>query len=243
MINFNTFLRGSANKNGMVKEIYKERVKVLTDLWSKILQDENLARGDVIELLKESYEEKGIKPIRGFKAEDLYEKELISLYVVGKDGLGLFDDYRDVFNRLFSFEINYDDALKLILENKPLDAYEKLDRDKGNVAKSLRLAFIETVFSFKPEEILFNAIRNLNNTALDDLKHTAVSFSRFYTAFKIAEGIAEKSIRDKMSLEVMKKVIAINIGIKYPLPRQEYISLIASEVFNINQKILKRIFS
>ncbi|WP_369609941.1 DUF2192 domain-containing protein [Sulfurisphaera javensis] len=227
----------------MVKEIYKERVKVLTDLWSKILQQQNIARGDVIEMLRESYEEKGIKPIRGFKAEDLYEKELISLYVVGKDGLGLFDDYKDLFNKLFSFEITYDEALSLVLENKPLEAYEKLDKDKGNVAKALRLAFTETIFSFKPEELLFKAIRNLNNTDLDELKHTAVSFSRFYTAFKIAEGIAEKSIRDKMSLEAMKKVIAINIGIKYPLPKQEYISLIATEVFNINQKILKRIFS
>jgi len=227
----------------MVKEIYKERVKVLTDLWSKILEDQSLARGDVIELLRQSYEEKGIKPIRGFKAEDLYEKELISLYVVGKDGLGLFEDYRSLFDKLFSFEVTYDEALNLILENKPLEAYEKLDKDKGNVAKTLRVIFTETIFSFKPEDLLFKALRNLNNTESDELKHTATSFSRFYTAFKIAEGIAERSIKDKMSLEAMKKVIAINIGISYPPPKQEYISLIATEVFNINQKILKRIFT
>lgn len=227
----------------MVKEIYKERVKVLTDLWSKILQEENIVRGDVIELLKESYEQKGIKPIRGFKAEDLYEKELISLYVVGKDGLGLYEDYKNVFEKLFKFEITYDKALSLILENKPMEAYELLDKDKSNVAKALRLIFTEVIFSFKPEDLLYKALRNLDGTGLDDLKHTAVSFSRFYTAFKMAEGIAEKTIKDKMSLEAMKKVIAINIGIKYPPPKQEYISLIATEVFNINQKILKRIFS
>ena len=227
----------------MVKEIYKERIKVLTDLWSKILESQNLTRDDVIELLKESYEEKGIKPIRGFKAEDLYEKELISLYVVGKDGLGLFEEYRSLFDELFSFEVTYDEALNLILENKPLEAYEKLDKDKGNVAKSLRVIFTETIFSFKPEDLLFKALRNLNNTDSDELKHTAISFSRFYTAFKIAEGIAERSIKDKMTLEAMKKVIAINIGISYPPPKQDYISLIATEVFNINQKILKRIFT
>ena len=227
----------------MVKEIYKERIKVLTELWSRILEDQNLTREDVIKLLKESYEEKGIKPIRGFKAEDLYEKELISLYVVGKDGLGLFEEYKDLFNRLFSFEITYDEALNLILENKPFEAYEKLDKDKGNVAKTLRLIFTETIFSFKPEELLFKALRNLNNTNLDELKHTAISFSRFYTAFKLAEGIAERSIKDRISLEAMKKAIAINIGISYPLPKPKYISLIATEVFNINQRVLKRIFS
>ena len=227
----------------MVKEIYKDRIKVLTDLWSKILENQNLERDEVIKLLRESYEEKSIKPIRGFKAEDLYEKELISLYVVGKDGLGLFEEYRSLFDRLFSFEITYDEALNLILEDKPFEAYEKLDKDKGNVAKTLRLIFTEIIFSFKPEELLFKALRNLNNTNIDELKHTAISFSRFYTAFKIAEGIAERSIKDKISLEAMKKAIAINIGISYPLPKQEYISLIATEVFNINQKILKRIFS
>lgn len=227
----------------MVKEIYKERVKVLTDLWSKILQQDNLSRERAIDMLRESYEEKGIKPIRGFKAEDLYEKELISLYVVGKDGLGLYEDYKSLFERILNPEITYDQALNLILEDKPIEAYEKLNKDKGNVAKSLRVIFVETIFSFKPEELLFKALRNLNNSNFDDLKHTAISFSRFYTAFKIAEGIAEKSIRDKMSLEAMKKVIAINIGISYPSPKQEYISLIATEVFNINQKILKRIFT
>jgi len=227
----------------MVKEIYKERVKVLTDLWSKILEAQNLTREDVIKMLKESYEEKGIKPIRGFKAEDLYEKELISLYVVGKDGLGLFEEYKGLFDKLFSFEITYDEALNLILENKPFEAYEKLNKDKGNLAKSLRVIFTETIFSFKPEDLLFIALRNLNNTNVDELKHTAVSFSRFYTAFKLAEGIAERSIKDKLSLEAMKKAIAISIGISYPLPKPDYISLIATEVFNVNQKILKRIFA
>lgn len=226
----------------MVKEIYKERVKVLTDLWSRILEDQSLTREDVVKLLKESYEEKGIKPIRGFKAEELYEKELISLYVVGKDGLGLFEEYKSLFNKLFSFEITYDEALGLILENRPFEAYEKLNKDKGNLAKSLRVIFTETIFSFKPEDLLFTALRNLNNTNVDELKHTAVSFSRFYTAFKLAEGIAERSIKDKISLEAMKKAIAISIGIPYPLPKPNYISLIATEVFNVNQKILKRIF-
>lgn len=227
----------------MVKEIYKERIKVLTDIWSKILENPTLSREDVLNILRQSYEEKNIKPLRGFKAEELYEKELISLYVVGKDGLGFFNDYKEIFERILNPELTYDNALTLILEGKPVEAYEMLDKDKGNLAKSLRVSFTEVIFSFKPEDHLFKALRNLYYTEIDEIKHTAVSFSRFYTAFKLAEGIAEKSIRDKMSLEAMKRVIAINIGIKYPLPKTEYISLIAEEVFNVNTKILKKIFS
>ena len=225
----------------MVKELYKERIKVLTDIWGKILQNSDVTREQVLQILEKSYEEKNIKPIRGFRADELYEKELISLYVVGKDGLGLLDDYRDLFSKVFTPEMTFDNASQLIIEKKPLEAYEILNKDKGNLAKTLRLIFIEGIFSFKPEEVLFDALRTLNSVNVDEIQHTAVSFARFYTAFKLAEGIAEKSIRDRLSLEAQKKAIAITIGIKYPLPKPEYVAMIAEKVFSVNPKVIKKI--
>ncbi|BCU71304.1 DUF2192 domain-containing protein [Stygiolobus caldivivus] len=225
----------------MVKDLYKERVKVLTDIWGKILENTNVTRDQVLEVLEKSYEEKHIKPIRGFKADGLYEKELISLYVVGKDGLGLMSDYEELFIKIFTPEIKFDNASQLIAENRPLEAYEALDKDKSSLAKTLRLIFTEGIFSFKPEDTLYNALRVLNSVNVDEVQHTAVSFARFYTAFKLAEGIATKNIRDKLSLEAQKRAIAINIGIKYPLPKPEYIAMIAEKVFSINPKIVKKI--
>lgn len=225
----------------MVKELYKERVKVLTDIWGKILENTNVTRDQVLKILEKSYEEKHIKPIRGFKADELYEKELISLYVVGKDGLGLLNEYRELFDRVFPPEIKFDNAAQLIIENKPLEAYEMLNKDKASLAKTLRLIFIEGIFSFKPEETLYNALRILSSVNVDEIQHTAISFARFYTAFKIAEGIATRSIRDKLSLEAQKRAIAINIGIKYPLPKPEYIAMIAEKVFTVSPKTIKKI--
>jgi Uncharacterized protein conserved in archaea (DUF2192). len=37
----------------------------------------------------------------------------------------------------------------------------------------------------------------------------------------LAEGIAEKRLRDRISLEAEKKAISIRIGIKYPMPKYE----------------------
>ncbi|TRM91465.1 hypothetical protein DMP16_10325, partial [Sulfolobus sp. B1] len=66
----------------MVKEIYKERVKVLTEIWGLITASwDSITRDDLVEILKNAYIKRNIKPFRGFNANNLYEKELVSLYV------------------------------------------------------------------------------------------------------------------------------------------------------------------
>ncbi|MBP1357178.1 MAG: DUF2192 domain-containing protein [Sulfolobus sp.] len=226
----------------MVKEIYRERIKALTDIWGQILANpERYSRSDVIELIKDSYEKNGIKPFRGFKTENLYDKELISLYVVGKDGLGFFEEYKSIFDNLFYEEERFEEALNMILNKKSVDAFEFLGKDKERLARVLRLAFTRVIFSFDKEDLLFSALRELYNTNIDEIKHTSESFARFYTAFKLAEGIAEGIIKSTLDYEAQKKAISITIGIKYPLPKQSYVSLISEEVFNIKPN--KYIFS
>jgi len=227
----------------MVKQIYKDRVSTLVEIWGYITQNyENLEREELISILKESYEKKGLKPFRGFKVDNLYEKELISLYVIGKDGLNLYNEYKNIFEKLFKNEINYDYSLELINQD-PILAYKFLGEDKENLAKALRLVFTRAIFEFIPEENLFEKLRKLYNVEVDSIRHTAVSFARFYSAFKIAESIAEGKATNKTVIEAMKKALAINIGIKYPLPKDSYIQLIAREVFNVPEVILKRSFS
>ncbi|MEM3210044.1 MAG: DUF2192 domain-containing protein, partial [Saccharolobus sp.] len=93
----------------MVKEIYKERVKAITEIWSLITQNwESISRDDLIEIVKNTYLQQNIKPFRGFNANNLYEKELISVYVIGKHGLGLFEENKDIFNKLFNKEQEYE---------------------------------------------------------------------------------------------------------------------------------------
>lgn len=225
----------------MVKELYKDRIKVINELWGKILDNwKSLNREQVVNLLKIAYEQNNIKPFRGFKANNLYEKELITLYVVGKDGLGLYEDYKNVFDKLLNNEEIYDEISITILES-PEKAFEKAKSDKDVLARALRVIFTEVIFSFADESKLSIALRKLDSSSIDAVKHTARSFARFYTAFRLAEGIAEGKIRDRINYIAMKKAISINIGISYPLPKSNYVALISREVFNVKPKILKKV--
>ncbi len=227
----------------MVKEIYRDKVKALTDIWSTVLLKwQELSRDSLIAYLQKVYMERGIRPFRGFRAENLYEKELTSLYVVGKDGLGLFEDNKPVFDKLLYNEELFDDIYQMISDNQPYEAFMKASSNTDVIARALRVGFTRSIFSFSDFEELFESLRNLDATGLDPLKHTAMSFSRFVTAFLLAEGIAEKRLRNRISVEAEKKAISIRIGIKYPAPKYEYIQLIAKEVFGISEKVLKRIF-
>ncbi|MEM0173206.1 MAG: DUF2192 domain-containing protein [Sulfolobaceae archaeon] len=227
----------------MVKSIYRDRISTLIEIWGYITQNyESLDREKLVGILRENYEKKGLKPFRGFKVDNLYEKELISLYVIGKDGLNLYNEYKDLFQKLFKNEINYEYSLELINQD-PIVAYKFLGEDKEGLARALRLVFTRVIFEFVPEESLFEKLRRLYNVEVDSIKHTAISFARFYSAFKIAEGIAEGKITNKTVLDATRKALAISIGIKYPLPKDSYIQLIAKEVFNVSDNLIKRSFS
>ncbi|ADX83308.1 DUF2192 domain-containing protein [Sulfolobus islandicus] len=226
----------------MVKEIYRERIKVLTDIWSLLMESwESLSRKDVIEIVKNAYTKKNIKPFRGFNADGLYEKELVSLFVVGKYGLGLFEDNKEIFDKLLSKEEDYDEISKLIIDGNVNEAFEKSGNSKEVLARALRTTFTKIIFSFESEDKMYKSLKNLNISEKDEIKHTSRSFSRFYTAFKLAESIAEGIVRDRLTYIATKKAIAISIGIEYPLPKADYVALIAKEVFNVNKKILNKI--
>jgi len=176
----------------MVKELYRERMKILTDLWGHILNEwESLTRDSLLSLVQEYYEKNEIRPFRGFKSTNLYEKELITLYVVGKEGLGLYEDYRQVFEKLLPNEEKYNQVAKIIFEKGAEEAYLEAGSDKDVLARALRLIFTEVIFSFSDEAKLIQSLRILHSSTNDAIKHTAKSFSRFYTAFRLAESIAK----------------------------------------------------
>jgi len=226
----------------MVKDIYKPKVKALTDIWSIIMQKpDSYNREEAKILLEEKYKKEGILPFRGFNANDVYEKELSSLYVIGKYGLGLDEEAESLFSRVFYVEENYEKIETIIRHGNPKGAFEAAERSKDSLARSLRLLFTMVVFSLAEEDILLNDLRTLFNSDTDEIKHTAKSFSRFYTAFRLAEGIAEGTIRDKYTFIASKKAISIKIGIDYPLPREDYVALISSNVFDVKDKVINRV--
>jgi hypothetical protein len=225
------------------RDIYKDRISTLIDIWGSIMSKwPNLTREELIGILKSRYEEKGIKPFRGFKAEGLYEKELTSLYVVGKHGLGLDKENPEIFEELLGDEIRFE-RLSQILEKESEETLEDHYSTTDEISRALRLVFTGVTFSFFDEERLISLLRRLSSSTKEDLVHVSKSFGRFFVAFKLAEMIASNEIRDRLSLEAMKKALHIKLGIQPFNARPEYIALIAREVFNVNESKLKRILN
>jgi Uncharacterized protein conserved in archaea len=223
----------------LVKEIYRDRVRVLTELWADVSRNwETLDRETLMDELRRRYEEEKIRPLRGFKAENIYEKELITFYVIGRDGLGLYDETREMFDKLLSPELRYEEIASKLSANT---LQELVGVDGDTLSRALRLIMVRVLLSFTGEEELLKALRNLDASGNPEFTHTAKSFSRFYTAFKLAENVSEGAFRDRLSVEAAKKAMAISIGISYPPPRNSYVALIASEVFKISQRVISRV--
>jgi hypothetical protein len=233
----------------------KRRINVLMDVWNKVIEmwEETggvLSRGDVVKILKDVYEKESIKPLKGASnPSDLYDKELISLYVVGKHGMGLEEQYPELFDRIFGDEVKFESAIDIALR-EPIDrAAEKIktilgDLSDNTLARILRLKMTEVFFGFSGNESFVNIVKVLSK-AFPTKTRTVENYTRFYIAFKVAEAIAKGKVRDKISKEALKHALALEIGLsdKRKLPDDSYISRIAVEVFNVPQRSLMGILS
>ncbi|MEM1649396.1 MAG: DUF2192 domain-containing protein, partial [Sulfolobales archaeon] len=89
-------------------DVRRKRLKILVDIWSMILERRDLSREELIEILRREYERNNVEPFRGVsKSQDLYEKDLISLYLVGLYGLGLESEISDIISRVLEPERKY----------------------------------------------------------------------------------------------------------------------------------------
>lgn len=233
----------------------KKRINVLMDVWNKIIEvwEESggtLTRGDVVKILKDAYDRESIRPLKGIaNPADLYDKELSSLYVVGKYGMGLDEQYPELFDKIFHEEVKFESVINIILK-EPLDkAVEKVkvilgDVSDNTLARILRLKMTEVFFGFTGREDFVNLVRILSK-AFPSKAKTIENYTRFYIAFKVAEAIARGEVKDRISKEALKHAMALELGLsdKRKLPDDSYISRIAEEVFGVPRRSLSEILS
>jgi len=152
------------------KEDANRRIQVLMDIWNKILDlweyDKDLNRNDVVNILKEIYREERLSPIKGASTpSDLFDKEMASLYIVGKYGMGLDVQYPDIFNEIFSKETKYEQVIAILTTESSERAREKIEIILGRspsdneIARILRLKLTEVYFGFVKEESLMNLLK------------------------------------------------------------------------------------
>ncbi len=226
---------------------YRKKINVLVDLWTKIIEyyaEGGASRKEIEELLRKYYEEKRVVPFKGKATpEDLYDKELTSLYVVGKYGLGLDKEYREIFDEVFYHEKTYERIIELLLREEH-GARELIlnllggSLEPNTLARILRVMFTMVVLGFRKEEEFYKLLRVFANY-FPEHKDTLRKYTRFYIAFRVAEAIAKGEVKNKVSKEALKQSLALRIGFERSIPDDKYIYTIAREVFKVPQKILK----
>ncbi|MCD6340782.1 MAG: DUF2192 domain-containing protein [Desulfurococcales archaeon] len=98
--------------------IKRKRVKAYVDALGELLMNNEPSRELAINLVRKALERENVEPLRGAsKPDDIYEKELISLYIIGSRGLGIKDEYKDLFEKVFHKEIKYDRIVQVLLSN------------------------------------------------------------------------------------------------------------------------------
>ncbi|MEB3806261.1 MAG: DUF2192 domain-containing protein [Desulfurococcales archaeon] len=232
----------------------QRRLSVLMDLWNRIIDawesNENLTRERVIDLLKQAYAEEKITPLKGASTpEDLYDKEMTSLYIVGKYGMGLEELYPKLFDTLFPNEIRYDKAIKILLSEEPEKAKDKIVAlmggrlDDNTVARMFRLKFTEIYFGFSDEKALAELLKAFIK-AFPEKERIAVKYARFYIAFKVAASIYRGEVRDRITKEALKQASALAFSeLQGSIPDDSYIEKIATGVFGVRRNNLRHILA
>jgi len=236
---------------GKSKDVQR-RLSVLMDLWNKIIDKwengEKLSRKKVIELLKNAYGEEKLSPLRGAsEPQDIYDKELASLYVVGKYGMGLEELYPSLFDEIFPNEIRYDKAINILLTEPPETARDKIlalmggRLDDNTVARIFRLKFTEIYFGFSDESGLARLLKTFVK-AFPEKEKITVKYARFYIAFKVAAMIYRGEVRDRITKEALKQATALAFSeLQGAIPDDSYIEKIATGVFGVRRNFLRNL--
>ena len=226
----------------------KARIELLTSIWDKVLKEwdkRELTREVVSGMLKEAYTKKGVTPLKGASnPPDIYDKELASLYVIGKYGLGLDEEYSELFDKIFSNEIRYEKAVEVLLSMEPEAARDRIvlllggKIDDNVIARMFRLELAKVYFGYSDPSRLEAALKAFFK-AFPEKERIVSKYARFYIAFQVASAISRGRVRDRLTKEAVKQALALELQpLKGVIPDDKYIAVIASEVFKIPKRHL-----
>jgi len=225
-------------------DIRRKRLKILVDVWGQLLDNKKISsREDIISILKREYEKNGTEPFRGVaKPQDLYEKDLITLYLVGVYGLGIADEARDIIDKFLEPEKLYEKASEILINTNDPEATRKeiislFNRtpDSSILSKIFRVEILKHYFGFVTEDRMSRLLINMLK-AFPEEEATVRRLSKFYIAYKVGLAILNNEIRDWTTKEIYKQAIAVELkGIK-GIPDDDYIAKILSSIFGVKKE-------
>lgn len=224
---------------------YRNHIEACNEVLARALAEQIQERSAVVELLKKSYEARGIEPLRGWSAHDLYDKEMALLYAVSKYGLGLSFSEHPFLAKVFDKELAYEMAYRDILSGAPIE--EALKSRLGSFSQEelfrvMRLALSLVILGFEPEDNLSKVFHKAYSE-LTLLRLNLFSFMRFYVALRVAEKIASGEVKSKSEKEALKLSLCLRLGASNMAPPDDLIRLISRSVFKVPGWKLDRLLS
>ncbi len=221
-------------------DVRRKRLRVLVDAWGEILsRGGRLSREDLIAILKDAYAGKGVEPVRGAaNPDDIYERDLIALYIVGIEGLGLGSEIPKEVMDLFSPERSYLEAADIALNSDPENARSRITEifgripDSAILSKIFRVELLKYYYGFKKNDDMPRLIENLSK-AFPEEEATFRRLSRFYIAVKVAEAIINGEVKNWVNKEAYKQAVAVKLGSPRAIPDDDYIAKIIATVFGL----------
>ncbi len=242
--------------NGVdTRQLYRERIQVAVDLWDRILRGQITNRAQLEEQLYAEYKKRGIEPFRGFSKVRIYDKEIATVFVVGKYGLGLGDDIIESTKHIFTVEYRCDKAYLLLkkhsfqIDDVLRDEIRTLinvpDLGLGledRVFRFMRYVFTGTLLTFFPEEEFVHTYRSLQEI-FPELRDILIRYVKFYVAFKIAEGIVLGQITNPTERKIYKYAYCVKLNVQKCAPSDKLIREVTIRVYKAPKRVVDRLFA
>lgn len=230
---------------------HKKRIQIAVELLSEFMKHvDAIDRNKAVETLRKTYNAKKLQPIKGKATPpDIFDKEMATLYVIGKYGLKLDNEVPELFEKIFYIEKTLDEVGVDIVEGRHEQAREKLKKvspsgviDSNIVARMLRIPLTKFILGFITEDELKNVLHETTK-AIPEEEKTVKNYARFFIGLKLAEMIYKGEIRSREEKEAFKKALAIRIGFPRSSPGDNYVRAIAKSVFGISDEVLDRLLT
>ncbi|MEO3993619.1 MAG: DUF2192 domain-containing protein [Desulfurococcaceae archaeon TW002] len=226
----------------------RRRVKAYVNALSDLISSDNPSRELAIQLIKKYLESVNVEPFRGAsKPEDIYEKEMISLYVIATRGLGINTEFKELMSRVFNKELTYEDTYLLLSRDAPPETIrEEIQALVGNIDESyitrvLRYALILYHLDFESFEKVIKVLKKAYQV-FPEFSDAIRRFAKFVISVKLAEEISQGIIKNKIEKEIRKQLISLEIGLPKSTPSDDYVMKVAKITYEINDTLLSKIF-
>jgi len=218
-----------------VKQGIKRMIEACIYVWSHIMNNENgeVSREKIVKMLKDAYHKFKVKPIKDYSRTGLYEREIITLYIVGKYGLNLVDEINSL-SKVFYKEKEYDSLYHGLVENSSNSNTLEKKLSAEVILKTARFGLIMSLLGFGLNDKFLEVI-SLLATNYPDYAPKLYKLAKIYIAIEIAKKIAEGTVKNRLEKEALKQALCMKINSPKAAPSDKMIYKFAKYYFGVSE--------